>query len=71
MSHDTGQITHHIAPDLDAERALVMRDLSAKTQLLSTYSIPGIGQTDAGRNGGGDLYRTDGTATVGVLAVSP
>src|SRR5258707_6082529 len=27
LSHDTGQVTHHIAPDIDAERDLLMRDL--------------------------------------------
>src|ERR1700709_152978 len=29
LSHDTGQVTHHIAPDIDAERDLLMRDLRA------------------------------------------
>jgi hypothetical protein len=27
LSHDTAQVTHHIAPDIDAERDLLMRDL--------------------------------------------
>jgi hypothetical protein len=27
FSHTTGQITHHIAPDVDAERDQVMRGL--------------------------------------------
>src|SRR6201747_699300 len=27
LSHDTGQITHHIAPDIDTERDLLLRDL--------------------------------------------
>lgn len=67
FSHDTGQITHHIGPDIDAERDLVITDLSAANWLSSTFSIDGIGPTDAGRNGGGDPYFTDGKATVGVL----
>jgi len=67
FSHDTGQITHRIGPDLDAERDLVMRDLSEAGQLLSTYEIEGVGPTKTGRNGGGDPYFTDGMATVGVL----
>ena len=29
LSHDTGQVTHHIAPDIDAERDGLMRDLRA------------------------------------------
>jgi hypothetical protein len=27
LSHDTGQLTHHIEPNIDAERDLLMRDL--------------------------------------------
>ncbi|MBP1874733.1 hypothetical protein J2Z19_004466 [Ensifer adhaerens] len=67
LSHDTGQITHHIGPDLDAERNLVMSDLQKTGQIASTYEIPGIGATKTGRNGGGDPYFTDGKALVGVL----
>lgn len=67
FSHDTGQITHHIGPDLDAERNLVMSDLQKSGQVTSTYDIPGIGATTSGRNGGGDPYFTDGKALVGLL----
>jgi hypothetical protein len=67
LSHDTGQITHHIGPDIDAERDLVMSDLLKAGQLLSSYEIAGVGATQTGRNGGGDPYFTDGMATVGVL----
>lgn len=67
FSHDTGQITHHIAPDVDAERDLVIGDLKTAGQLSSTYEIPGIGATKTGRNGGGDPYFTDGKALIGVL----
>jgi len=71
FSHDTGQITHHIAPDIDAERDLVIRDLSAAGQVVSTYEIEGVGATKTGRNGGGDPYFTDGKAIIGVLRPSP
>jgi len=67
FSHDTGQITHHIGPDVDAERDLVISDLLKAGQLLSSYEINGIGPTKDGRNGGGDPYFTDGKALVGVL----
>lgn len=67
FSHDTGQITHHIGPDVDAERDLVISDLLKAGQLLSSYEIDGIGATKDGRNGGGDPYYTDGKALVGVL----
>ena len=54
FSHDTGQITHHIGPDLDAERDLVIRDLTTAGWVRSSYEIPGSGATQDGRNGGGD-----------------
>lgn len=67
LSHDTGQVTHHIGPDVDADRDLVMRDLEQAGYIGKTWSIPGVGATRSGRNGGGDPYYTDGMATVGVL----
>ncbi len=67
ISHDTGQITHHIGPDLDAERELVIGDLKAAGQISMTYDRAGIGETKGGRNGGGDPYFTDGRVLVGVL----
>ena len=68
FSHDTGQITHYIGPDVDAERDLTIGDLMKAGQLSSTYEIPGIGATRTGRNGGGDPYFTDGKALVGVIS---
>lgn len=67
ISHDTGQITHHINPDLDAERAYVIDTLSNVNALDTTYQVTGIGPTLAGRNGGGDPYFTDGEITIGVF----
>jgi hypothetical protein len=68
FSHDTGQITHHIAPDLDAERDLLMQGFSTAGILSSIYSVSGVAPTLAGRNGGGDRYFTDGEVLIGVLA---
>ncbi|MDQ0562935.1 hypothetical protein QO004_004740 [Rhizobium mesoamericanum] len=70
FSHDTGQITHHISPDVDAERNLTIGDLQTAGQLSSTYEIRGIGATKTGRNGGGDPYFTDGKVLIGVLRAS-
>lgn len=67
LSHRTGQITHHIAPDIDAERDLVMQDLTAAHQITLRYQVTGIGPTLDGHNGGGDRYYTDGELDVGVL----
>ncbi|AZO11880.1 MULTISPECIES: LssY C-terminal domain-containing protein [unclassified Mesorhizobium] len=71
FSHDTGAITHHIGPDIDAERNFLIGDLRAAGMLISTTEIPGIGATKIGRNGGGDPYFTDGMAVVGVLRQLP
>jgi hypothetical protein len=67
LSHDTGQITHHIGPDLDAERDLVVSDLQATGLVASVTSVEGIGPTKDGRNGGGDPYFTDGMVKVCTL----
>ncbi|HLH51530.1 MAG TPA: LssY C-terminal domain-containing protein [Roseiarcus sp.] len=60
VSHYTGQITHHIAPDIDAERDLVSADLAAAKKVDATYETSGVEPSVALRNGGGDFYYTDG-----------
>jgi len=67
FSHNTGQITHHIAPDIDAERDSFAADLAAAKVVEDTYEVSGIGPTINGRNGGGDSYYTDGEAKFSVL----
>jgi hypothetical protein len=67
VSHYTGQITHHAAPDIDAERDLLSNDLEAANKVEATYSISGVGPTLFARNGGGDPYFTDGDITVSKL----
>jgi hypothetical protein len=67
LSHLTGQITHHISPDIDAERDGLIADLTAAGALTKLYQVTGVGATIAGRNGGGDRYFTDGELTIGVL----
>lgn len=71
LSHDTGAITHHIGPDIDAERDFLIHDLSTAGMLISTSEIPGIGATRTGRNGEGDPYFTDGKAVIGILRQLP
>jgi hypothetical protein len=56
FSHDTGQITHHIAPDLDAERDFLIASLAEAGVLSDVYTVDGVGPTLFGRNGGGDPY---------------
>lgn len=60
VSHYTGAVTHHISPDLDAERDLLATDLENAGMVDAKYQVTGIGLTMTGRNGGGDLYYTDG-----------
>lgn len=60
VSRYTGAVTHHIAPDLDAERALLTADLENARLVEAKYQVTGIGPTIAGRNGEGDTYYTDG-----------
>ena len=60
VSKYTVAVTHHISPDLDAERALLAADLENAGMVEAKYQVTGIGPTIAGHNGGGDLYYTDG-----------
>jgi hypothetical protein len=68
FSRLTGQITHHIDADVDAERDRLIDDLERAGQLVRQYLSPGVGTTDAGRNAEGDRYFTDGMVHVGALA---
>lgn len=68
FSRDTGQITHHIAPDVDAERDALMASMQAAGRVSAVERIDGRGATSDARNGGGDPYFTDGYALVGTLA---
>jgi hypothetical protein len=68
LSHRTGQITHHIAPDIDAERDALLQGLAAAGELVRGYQVTGVGEMLWGRNGGGDRYYTDGELWVGVVS---
>jgi hypothetical protein len=70
LSRYTGQVTHHIGPDIDAERDLLMRDLRAAAMVDALFQISGIGPTVFGRNGGGDPYYTDGEIGVASLVAN-
>lgn len=60
VSHFTGAITHHIDADVDAERDLLAADIEGAGMATAKYQVTGVGLTLTGRNGGGDLYYTDG-----------
>ncbi len=68
LSHTTGQITHHIAPDVDAERDHVMNSLHSAGRLSEVIPVADFHAVREGRNGGGDPWRTDGTLLLGVIS---
>ena len=47
VSRYTGAVTHHISPDLDAERALLAADLEDAGMVDAKYQVTGIGPTVA------------------------
>jgi hypothetical protein len=68
LSRDTGQVTHRIAPDVDAERDLLIGDLVSAKVVTELYKVSGVGPTMTGRNGEGDRYYTDGDIHFAVLS---
>jgi hypothetical protein len=68
LSHTTGEITHHIAPDVDAERDRLFKDLAGTGDLSETYVVNDFHKVREGKNGGGDPWHTDGNLRVGVIA---
>ena len=60
LSHTTGQITHHIGPDVDAERDRILEALKRDACAQTNYYVDGFHQDLQGRNGGGDTWHTDG-----------
>jgi LssY C-terminus len=60
FSRYTGQVTHHIAPQIDQERDFLISNLKTAGMVETQYTITGVGPTLVGHNGEGDLYQTDG-----------
>ena len=69
LSHYTGQVTHHIAPDIDAARDGLIADLVKAGMVTAIYQVTGVGPTLNGRNGEGDFYYTDGEIKIARLVV--
>lgn len=70
LSHRTGQVTHHIGPDIDAERDRIVAQLQKAGEAQEIYWVNGF-QKSEGKNGGGDPWHTDGRLSVAVLAAGP
>ncbi|MFO1306019.1 MAG: LssY C-terminal domain-containing protein [Burkholderiales bacterium] len=72
LSHTTGQVTHHIGPDVDAERDRIAAELGRAGCVQGTSWLDGFQKPPEGRNGGGDPWRTDGRlAVVELRACTP
>jgi hypothetical protein len=64
LSHTTGQITHHISGDIDGERTSLVADLRRTSYVSDSYLVPGFQPKREGKNGGGDVWHTDGNLAV-------
>jgi hypothetical protein len=64
LSHTTGQITHHISGEVDAERDHLLENLKTAGVEASVQWIDGFHKTLEGINGGGDRWHTDGRLPV-------
>jgi hypothetical protein len=71
FSRTTGQITHRIAPAVDEERDKLIHDLTGAGWVGLLAWVDGYQPRLRGRNGGGDLYITDGRLGVVELANPP
>ena len=69
LSRTTGQVTHHISPNVDAERDLLVADLS-KANPAQVRWFDGFHTQLQGRNGGGDPWRTDGRLAIVLLPLA-
>ena len=67
VSRYTGQVTHHIGSDIDAERDGLIDDLVRAGMVETRYQASGVGPTLNGHNGEGDRYYTDGEIWLAVL----
>lgn len=69
FSHTTGEVTHHIGPDLDAERDRFFDQLRQAGVTQEVFWLDGFQQLQ-GKNGGGDPWHTDGRLEGAVLVTN-
>ncbi|OAI41363.1 hypothetical protein AYO41_01550 [Verrucomicrobia bacterium SCGC AG-212-E04] len=67
LSRTTGQVTHHIGPDIDKERDFLIANLQQAGCVKELRWIDDFHSQHSGTNGGGDPWRTDGRMAVVVL----
>lgn len=66
FSHTTGQVTHHIAGDVNVERDHVIETLKGTGRVM-VETVAGFHVVREGTNGGGDRWQTDGKLVVGTV----
>ena len=71
VSHRTGEVMHHIDPNVDAERSRVVADLEAAHALVCADTVPGYRTPGTGQNCAGDTYRTDGALVIATVRPEP
>lgn len=67
LSHTTEEITHHIGPDVDAERDGLLDSLLKAKQIAQIEYVDDFQPKAEGKNGGGDPWKTDQRLGWGVL----
>ena len=70
LSRTTGQVTHHIAPDINLERDFLISDFEKAGVVQSLRWEDDFHEVRSGRNGGGDPWHTDGRLAIVVLKVT-
>jgi hypothetical protein len=71
LSHFTGEVMHHIDPDVDQEREWLLSDLQRAGAIARISHLAKFRPAGTGRNGGGDRYVTDGGLGSAVLKDPP
>jgi len=71
LNHLTGQLTHHINPDIDLERDGLLADLAATGLLGRITDIAARGAVARGRNGEGDIFFSDGLLRTAPILAAP
>lgn len=71
LSYTTGQVTHHISADVDAERDRLAAELIRAGWARDVEWIDDFHRQRTGRNGGGDPWQTDGRLAIVRLLPSP
>lgn len=67
LSHTTGEVTHHIDGNIDAERDHLVECWKQTAKLSEVYFVDDFHKDREGKNGGGDHWYTDGRLAVGVI----